>query len=45
MSNLATLQAELTLKLDEIVGICRNYGYAATPTLLLRHDKGVASVR
>lgn len=38
--SLQDLQSELTLQLDEIVGICRRYGYEATPTLLLRHEDG-----
>jgi hypothetical protein len=42
MSNLDSLQAELTLKMSEIDAICANYGYDVTPTLLLRHDKGAS---
>lgn len=43
MSNIESLQAELILKLSEIDAICANYGYNATPTLLLRHPKGASS--
>jgi hypothetical protein len=43
MSGLESLQAELTLKLSEIDAICADYGYDATPTLLLRHSKGASS--
>lgn len=43
MSNLESMQAELTLKLSEIDAICADYGYAAIPTLLLRHEKGASS--
>jgi len=43
MSGLQSLQAQLTLKLSEIDAICAEYGYDATPTLLLRHTKGASS--
>lgn len=40
---LKQLQAELTLKLDEIAVTCEQYGYDALPTLVLRHPKGSSS--
>lgn len=43
MSGLESLQAEITLKIDEIDRICQSYGYDAVPTLLLRHPKGASS--
>lgn len=43
MSNLEQMQSDLTLKMSEIYAICENYGYKATPTLLLRHAKGASS--
>lgn len=43
MLKLESLQAELTLQMAEIDAICAKYGYAATPTLLLRHPKGSSS--
>jgi hypothetical protein len=42
MSNLQSFQAMLTLKLNEIDAICHDWGYNASPTLLLRHPDGVA---
>ncbi len=40
MSNLESLQAELSAKLGEMEAICADYGYEVTPTLLLRHSAG-----
>lgn len=40
MTPLASLQSELVLKLDEIQSLCREYSYAAVPTLILRHEDG-----
>ncbi len=40
MSNVESLQAELSEKLNEMEEICAEYGYEVTPTLLLRHNAG-----
>ena len=40
---LRSLQAELTLKMDELSSICRNYNFDATPAILLIHRKGYES--
>lgn len=40
MKAIESLQAELTLKMDELTLICRRYGFDATPTILLLHRKG-----
>lgn len=37
---LKDLQAELTLKMDQLTDICRRHGFDATPTVLLRHRDG-----
>jgi hypothetical protein len=42
MSSLQSFQAMLTLKLNEIDAICHDWGYNASPTLLLRHPDGAA---
>ena len=40
MSDVKSLQAELSEKLKEMEKICAEYGYEVTPTLLLRHKQG-----
>jgi len=40
MSDVKSLQAELSEKLKEMEAICADYGYEVTPTLLLRHKQG-----
>lgn len=40
---LALLNAELVLKIDEIVCLCESYGYKVTPTVVLRHSDGASS--
>ena len=40
---MTTLQEGLKLKLAEIDNLCRDHGYDATSTLLLRHEDGAGS--
>lgn len=37
---LLDMQADLTIKMDEITAICKKYGFDAAPTILLMHRKG-----